>query len=113
MKNLNERLERAKTAALKELTVHLGTSDATPLEERIIDAFRMFANGLREPPVDIYPMCKSQPAQIDCRIEECKYHVNAECTNPSPAITLNPKQDGDSLHGAFTCWSMERKGDKL
>ena len=49
-----------------------------------------------------YPMCEPQPAQIDCRIESCKYHINANCTNVAPAITLNPD-------GIFVCWSKQKK----
>lgn len=45
-------------------------------------------------------MCEDQPAQIDCRLGDCKYHKDAKCTNVSPAITLNP-------NGAFVCWSKE------
>lgn len=45
-----------------------------------------------------YLMCADQPAQIDCRIEECVFHKHGSCTNVSPAITLNQ-------NGFFTCWS--------
>ena len=46
-----------------------------------------------------YPMCKDQPAQIDCRVTTCKYYVGAGyCTNISPAITLNQDK-------TFVCWS--------
>ena len=45
-----------------------------------------------------YPMCKDQLAQIDCRIESCKFYKNAKCTNISPAITLNESK-------TFVCWS--------
>jgi len=47
---------------------------------------------------DRYPMCKDQPAQIDCRNTDCRFHVNGFCINASPAITLH-----NNLH--FTCWS--------
>lgn len=47
---------------------------------------------------DRYPMCSDQDAQIDCRLTKCKYHIKAECTNISPAITLNPNRK-------YVCWS--------
>lgn len=50
--------------------------------------------------IDKYPMGESQPAQVDCRIQKCRYHQPGLCTNPAPAITLNP-------NGQFTCWSKE------
>lgn len=51
---------------------------------------------------EIYPMTESQPAQIDCRIIECKYHVSLGCVNLSPAITLNS-------NGEFSCWSKKER----
>lgn len=49
-----------------------------------------------------YPMGEDQPAQIDCRLTDCCYHLGGgKCVNPSPAITLLPGN-------AFTCWSHER-----
>lgn len=52
----------------------------------------------------IYPMCKPQPAQIDCRLTHCKYHNLGTCTNSQPAITLNQ-------NGNFHCWSFKLKDD--
>ncbi len=50
-----------------------------------------------------YPMTYDQPAQIDCRVEECKFYKGAgKCSNISPAITLNP-------NGTFVCWSKKTK----
>lgn len=48
-----------------------------------------------------YNMCKDQPAQIDCRREECAFHKNGACANVSPAITLCDK--------TATCWSFEKE----
>lgn len=62
-----------------------------------------------------YSMCEDQPAQIDCRNTVCKWHVNAACTNVSPAITLSPQidlqtmQPVDPLKMTATCWSYEPK----
>lgn len=56
-------------------------------------------------PNSIYPMGKAQPAQIDCRMVDCKYHKNASCTNPAPAITLNES-------GKFVCWSKNYDKEK-
>ena len=51
--------------------------------------------------LDRYPMCDEQPAQIDCRISSCMFYAGAgSCTNPAPAITLNPD-------GRFVCWSWK------
>lgn len=47
-----------------------------------------------------YPMCKDQPAQLDCRMTSCRYHQDGQCVNVSPAITLQSE-------GYFYCWSME------
>jgi len=51
-----------------------------------------------------YPMCKDQPAQIDCRNTDCIYHWNGACINVSPAITLK--------EGKVTCWSFEKHNRK-
>lgn len=49
--------------------------------------------------LDQYPMCQDQPAQIDCRVEACVYYCGSgQCSNVSPAITLNPG-------GGYVCWS--------
>lgn len=57
--------------------------------------FRLFGAGLR------YPMCKDQPAQIDCRNTKCKFYKGAgKCSNVSPAITLNENK-------TFVCWSEQ------
>ncbi len=101
MSNWNERVDKAITEV----------GGALPGSHAGIDIARAIQIGLetlKEPepksvPMqrsDIYPMGKSQPAQIDCRIVGCKYHVNSECTNLSPAITLNPD-------GTFVCWSRD------
>lgn len=49
-----------------------------------------------------YPMCKDQPAQIDCRNTSCVFHSNGSCQNVSPAITLNQDK-------TFVCWSKKEK----
>lgn len=52
-----------------------------------------------------YPMCDPQPAQIDCRVEDCIYYMGAGlCYNIAPAITLNPKKEGKP-QGTYVCWS--------
>lgn len=57
-----------------------------------------------------YPMCKDQPAQIDCRNGFCKYHNNGTCTNVSPAITLNVYSACyDDVKLSAKCWSFEEK----
>jgi hypothetical protein len=59
-----------------------------------------------------YPMCKDQPAQIDCRNTACKYHVNAACTNVSPAIVLMVDQHAIDIRRTSlkaVCWSFEEK----
>lgn len=58
-----------------------------------------------------YNMCKDQPAQIDCRNIACKFHINAACTNVSPAITLMPSRSFgmNTLHMQVRCWSFEAK----
>jgi hypothetical protein len=54
-----------------------------------------------------YQMCKDQNAQIDCRVEDCKYYNGAgECMNVSPAITLNETKERGKW---FTCWSHKSK----
>jgi len=46
-------------------------------------------------------MCQDQPAQIDCRVEFCAFYSGGgQCSNVSPAITLNPG-------GGYVCWSEE------
>ena len=55
-----------------------------------------------------YPMCKDQPAQIDCRREDCKYHQGGACVNVSPAITLK----GD-ITQTWKCWSYEEREPEL
>jgi hypothetical protein len=50
----------------------------------------------------LYPMGKSQPAQIDCRKTDCLYHQNAACHNPAPAVTLNENDK-------FVCWSFKKE----
>ena len=48
-----------------------------------------------------YPMGADQPAQIDCRREDCRFYQGAgECSNVAPAITLNPQK-------TYVCWSHE------
>ena len=50
-----------------------------------------------------YPMFKDQAAQIDCRNTKCKFYIGAgNCTNVSPAITLNENK-------TFVCWSNQTK----
>lgn len=58
-----------------------------------------------------YPMCEDQPAQIDCRNIDCKFHQNAACTNVSPALTLSPARGVEAKSGWMyvTCWSFEQK----
>lgn len=52
---------------------------------------------------DVYSMCASQFAQIDCRVQECLFYKGAgNCSNASPAITLNPD-------GKFVCWSKKTR----
>ena len=49
-----------------------------------------------------YNMTKDQPAQIDCRKSECKFNNGGgNCSNISPAITLNEKKNN--------CWSYEER----
>jgi hypothetical protein len=51
---------------------------------------------------DKYPMCKDQLAQINCRVQTCKYNTGGgNCSNVSPAITLNNNSN------QFVCWSQE------
>ena len=43
-----------------------------------------------EKPINCYPMCEDQPAQIDCRKKNCIWHyLDGYCTNTSPAIVLS------------------------
>ena len=49
-----------------------------------------------------YRMCESQPAQIDCRKNDCAFHKEGSCSNAAPAITLNED-------GTFVCWSKAEK----
>jgi hypothetical protein len=52
-----------------------------------------------------YPMADPQLAQVDCRLIDCIYNKGAgQCENVAPAITLNPKLEGES-QGTFVCWS--------
>jgi len=55
---------------------------------------------------DPYPMCEDQPAQIDCRLIDCRFHKDASCSNVSPAITLN-------IHEKFVCWSHQKKRGEI
>lgn len=49
-----------------------------------------------------YPMTKDQPAQIDCRVEDCIfYQGTGKCGNISPALSLN-------AGGTFVCWSIKK-----
>jgi len=49
-----------------------------------------------------YPMCEEQPAQIDCRLIDCRFHHPQKgCINEAPAITLNNSNK-------FVCWSEEK-----
>jgi len=50
-------------------------------------------------------MCKDQPAQIDCRNDNCNFYRKGSCVNISPAITLNTNQ-------TFVCWSFEQISEK-
>ena len=50
-----------------------------------------------------YPMCDPQPAQIDCRVQDCIfYRGGGVCYNVAPAITLNPDK-------TFVCWSHKNR----
>lgn len=62
-----------------------------------------FQRGVRP---ERYPMCKDQPAQIDCWAIKCKKHGKGACHDISPALTLN-------TDGSFVCWSMEAITFKL
>jgi hypothetical protein len=56
---------------------------------------------------DLYPMCQSQDAQIDCRRTDCLFYAGAgKCTNGAPAITLNPDK-------TCVCWSHCKKPNKI
>jgi hypothetical protein len=50
-----------------------------------------------------YPMCKDQPAQIDCRQIDCVCHYDGACHNCAPAITFN----GDQMKSI--CWTYKSK----
>ena len=54
---------------------------------------------------DKYPMCKEQPAQVDCRVTDCIYHTGTACNNLAPAITLHI---GEKFH----CWSCKINPNK-
>jgi len=48
-----------------------------------------------------YNMSKDRLAQIDCRMEGvCKFHIEGNCNNVSPAISLNK-------HSGYVCWSLD------
>lgn len=54
-----------------------------------------------------YPMCSDQPAQLDCRVETCKFYgEGGKCNNISPAITLNENQ-------TFICWSKNAEFEEV
>ena len=54
---------------------------------------------------DIYPMCKPQLAQLDCRLDNCTYNYHGgQCRNGAPAISLN--------NGSAICWSMKEREEK-
>lgn len=55
---------------------------------------------------DKYPMGDPQLAQVDCRVEECEFHIDANCINVAPAITLNP-------NGTYVCWSKRVREKQL
>lgn len=64
------------------------------------------ACNVAESAADRYPMSNVQHAQIDCRVDTCRYYtVGGNCINSAPAITLKPGK-------AFTCWSFEDKGGR-
>lgn len=48
--------------------------------------------------IEKYPMSNDQLAQIDCRREKCIFQKKGQCSNISPAITLNQ-------NGSGNCWS--------
>ncbi len=52
--------------------------------------------------MSIYPMTnKRKIIQIDCRNTTCNFcKEDGDCTNPAPAITLNP-------NGEYVCWSEQ------
>ena len=50
-----------------------------------------------------FPMTSDQPAQIDCRKQDCIFNTGGgNCTNISPAITLNETSKSN-------CWSYEER----
>lgn len=44
-----------------------------------------------------YPMTSDQPAQIDCRMTDCRFHKNGACKNVAPALTFDENKT--------TCWT--------
>jgi len=44
-----------------------------------------------------YPMTSDQPAQIDCRMTDCRFHKNGACKNTAPALTFDDNK--------ITCWT--------
>lgn len=55
----------------------------------------------------MYDMCELQPAQLDCRVELCKFYAGAGiCKNKAPAITLHPDK-------SFVCWSRKIRKHKI
>lgn len=50
-------------------------------------------------------MCDDQPIQLDCRVETCIFHANAQCNHKSPAISLNANE-------SFICWSKRDRGEE-
>lgn len=107
----NELSERYKTSAIYRTVVNAltrGTDQLTIINSLvdIIDTQNSQTAKLIEGiPVmneflSRYPMCKDQPAQIDCTVNNCKYNKGAgRCSNISPAISLNANK-------SFVCWSF-------
>ena len=44
-----------------------------------------------------YPMTSNQPAQIDCRMTDCRFHKNGSCRNTAPALTFDDNK--------IICWT--------
>jgi hypothetical protein len=63
---------------------------------------KRLAQRLHDEQKTVYPMCKPQPVQLDCRKTDCIYHQNAGCTNPAPAVTLNE-------NSTFICWTYKNE----